>query len=199
MKICSRKTSFQGAAQIDSSSLVFPRGAPAESERSVFGIHEHREQGSNKAVQNCLEQFCPCSKIEHDPKDVKQDSVAQNQNAKSISPQKTFITIRNLLKNKLEKYTDTTAPMVKPPETIKGGTSILQSQISCPFQAFATYRLKATKTNKFSQKILRGNGAQLILVRTFIVSTNPSRHEKLMTYNVPDGRTKQMAFIRLWP
>ena len=36
-------------AQIDSSSLDFPRGAPAASERSVFYIYEHRKQGRNKA------------------------------------------------------------------------------------------------------------------------------------------------------
>jgi hypothetical protein len=36
-------------AQIDPSSLEFPRGAPVASKRSVHVVHEHCEQGRNKA------------------------------------------------------------------------------------------------------------------------------------------------------
>lgn len=43
------KTGFQGIAKIDSSSLDFPRGAPATSKRSILDICEHCEQGRNKA------------------------------------------------------------------------------------------------------------------------------------------------------
>jgi hypothetical protein len=45
----SSQTGFQYMAQIDPSSLEFPRGAPVASKRSVHVVHEHCEQGRNKA------------------------------------------------------------------------------------------------------------------------------------------------------
>lgn len=43
----------------------------------------------------------------------------------------------------LEETLDDAAPPVTQDETIKGGTSIIKRQATCPFQAFATVRLKA--------------------------------------------------------
>jgi len=64
--------------------------------------------------------------------------------------------IQKTIEFNLERHIDSSAPKVASNEKNSGGTGILQSQIACPFQAFAKYRLKAKATNKFSPKAFRG-------------------------------------------
>jgi len=56
------KIDFQGMTQIDSSSLSLQLGAPAANKRSVWGIHEHCEQGRNNATnqnaKSIVEKLC---------------------------------------------------------------------------------------------------------------------------------------------
>ncbi len=44
----------------------------------------------------------------------------------------------------MEKIQDTAAPPIPPEQWINGGTGLLKAQASCPFSAFALYRLHAT-------------------------------------------------------
>jgi RecB family exonuclease len=66
----------------------------------------------------------------------------------------------------LESQDDWQAPMLRQPETVRGGASIIKSQSLCPFKAFAEYRLNARGDDEASigyDALERGNCAHKAL------------------------------------
>ena len=97
----------------------------------------------------------------------------------TIQPIRPMLAIYALTNDKIKKYFDDTAPIVVASEKIGGGVGILQSQISCPFQAFAIYRLGAVCSKILSLKTLRGNIIHKSLEEIWL---NIKGREKLQRY-----------------
>lgn len=83
----------------------------------------------------------------------------------------------------IETCLDETAPAVTEPLSIRGGSSIIKHQATCPFKAFATIRLNANALNDYMSGLDGATKGSLIHQVLYMIWDKVQTHRQMMALN----------------